>query len=661
MGSDAAPPGPKGRRALFGHRPGLDGLRGVAVVAVLAFHGGFGWAEGGYLGVSAFFTLSGFLIATLLLREHDVDGRIDLRGFWGRRIRRLAPAGLIGLVLAVGYAAMWSESTEGLRGDVLSCLAYVANWRFVWSERSYADLFADPSPVQHYWSLAAEEQFYVLFPLLVAGCTLATRRVRRALLAVVVASIVASVAVSVLLADAAQGTDRVYYGTDARAAEILLGVVAAIAVARTSARRRPPAATRRLTGAGIAGLTAMAVMWVSVDQSDDALHPWLLLVHAAAAVAVIVAATRPGPVATALSWGPLRAVGKVSYGLYVYHWPVFLALSETRTGWGPGPLFAVRVAVTATLAAASYVLVERPILNGTFLARLPRRRLALTASGAALTAAVIVAAFVVPVDRTAAIDLDAAVAALDSDRVPGGETDGGDQDPVSIAVFGDSVALMAAYGIDSWLQTDNPVPGVRIESTTVEFGCPLMTEGSYRYERMHPIPSRCDRMTAWPTTTPTVDVAVVHVGTWDVVERSLPGSDVTVQIGHPEVDERLGRRMQETNDLLLRRADRVVWLTLPVPAPFAVSYDSGAAARVERFNALLRHAADASRGAVQIVDLADWVASYGPDDRVLRPDGVHFSNESSLQAGRWLGPAVLYAVANPDDIDIDTGDVPLAG
>ena len=170
--SPSAPPASgTGRAHRMPHLPGLDGLRGLAVIGVLLFHGGFAWAKGGFLGVSTFFTLSGFLITNLLIREWDGSGTIRLGGFWTRRFRRLLPAAMVTIV-AVGLV-FWRlgtpEQLANLRADMISSLAYVANWHFLFAGTSYADLFSAPSPLQHFWSLAIEEQFYLVFPLLVLG------------------------------------------------------------------------------------------------------------------------------------------------------------------------------------------------------------------------------------------------------------------------------------------------------------------------------------------------------------------------------------------------------------------------------------------------------------------------------------------------------------
>ncbi len=205
--------------------PGLEGLRGVALLAVLFFHGGFSWAKGGFLGVSTFFTLSGFLITLLLVLEFSTHGRVDLRRFWGRRYRRLMPASLLCLAGVVVFG--WLVATPGqlanLRGDVLASLFYVANWRFIITQQSYAQLFAAPSPVLHFWSLAIEEQFYLVFPLVVAGVLAVAHGSRRVLGAVLGVAAAVSLGLMWVLYTPGEDPSRVYYGTGTRALRTAAG------------------------------------------------------------------------------------------------------------------------------------------------------------------------------------------------------------------------------------------------------------------------------------------------------------------------------------------------------------------------------------------------------------------------------------------------------
>ena len=351
------------------HLPGLDGLRGLAVIGVLLFHGGFTWAKGGFLGVSTFFTLSGFLITNLLVREFDTSSTIALGRFWTRRFRRLLPAALVAIAL-VGVI-WWRIGTpaqlDGLRADMLGALAYMANWRFYSAGTSYADLFSAPSPLQHFWSLAIEEQFYLFFPPIVWG----VMRVggRRLLTWLLVIAVAASVGLELWLGN---NIDRVYYGTDTRAAELLLGCLLAVwwsgRRARPTGRHALAEDGRTITAvadvAGFVALLAMFGAWFAVSQTSTRLTHGGFPVYALGTTVIIYAATRPGLVSRVLAVPALRWAGLISYGLYLYHWPIFLFIDKDRTGLSTVPLFAVRMAVTTAIALASYFLLEQPIRRG---------------------------------------------------------------------------------------------------------------------------------------------------------------------------------------------------------------------------------------------------------------------------------------------------------
>jgi len=374
-----------GQVARLPHLSALDGLRGLAVIAVLFFHGGFRWARGGWLGVSIFFTLSGFLITNLLVGEWGNHGRIVLGNFWSRRFRRLLPASLVTLagVLLFGLFVATNDQLHHLRVDVLACLGYVANWRFVLEGKSYADLFSDPSPVQHFWSLAVEEQFYVLYPLVVYGLLrVGGRRLLGATLAV------AAGASALWAFHLRANLDRVYYGTDTRMAELLAGGLLALWWSARASRRGAPATTAGRVAVGTIGVAALLgsiALWPAVGQTSRWVTHGVLPLQAILSVAIIAVAVRPGIVGRLLSWRPLVAVGLVSYGLYLYHWPVFLLVTHQRTGLSQTPLFACRVVIVAGLAALSYELLEQPI----------RRRRVLTGSAVIPVAACALAAVLV--------------------------------------------------------------------------------------------------------------------------------------------------------------------------------------------------------------------------------------------------------------------------
>ncbi|HEY1958030.1 MAG TPA: acyltransferase family protein [Polyangiaceae bacterium] len=353
------------------HVAGLDGLRGAAVAGVLLFHSG-GALRGGYLGVDLFFVLSGYLITTILLDERRARGRIDFLAFWVRRARRLLPA-LLSLMPAIAlYAWKFAEKNElaSIRGDALATLAYVANWRAIFVHRSYWELFAAPSPLEHTWSLAIEEQFYVVWPALVAGVLwLARARKRtdgaRALLAVCVALAIAS-AVTMLVVYGGDDTTRAYLGTDTRGAAILIGAsLAAFASGRTFAP------SRALDVVGLVALAGMGVAWARLDGENPFLYRggfWLTEIGAVLLVACCV--FRPaGAIARIFSVRPLRALGAISYGVYLWHWPLFVVLSEERLHVHGVRLFALRVAATLAIAIVSYRFLERPIRQSGLRAR----------------------------------------------------------------------------------------------------------------------------------------------------------------------------------------------------------------------------------------------------------------------------------------------------
>ncbi|HEX4903058.1 MAG TPA: acyltransferase [Acidimicrobiales bacterium] len=645
-----------GRARLYQHRPGLDGIRGGAMLAMLAYHSGFGWAKGTFLSVPAFFTLSGFLIATLLLREREDGGRVDLRAFWSRRARRLLPAGLLGLLLALAYVAIWADPGQvpAIRRDIFASLAYVANWHFISSERSYAELFSDPSPVQHYWTLAIEEQFYVVFPLLVVACGL-VRRSRAALVGVLLALCGASMAVS-LVVDGPGRADRLYYGTDARALELLGGAVLAVALQRTSARQRAPVASRGVTLVGSLALAGVVGSWLLADPTMDGLHPWVLLGHTVAVALVINAAVRVGPVSDALSRWPLPVVGRLSYGLYVYHWPVFLVLSPARTGLAAVPLLACRLAVTVALAVASYRWIERPFLTRSgWTVRVPAPLVAVGALGA-----VLVLALAMPADERRTIDFAAATEQLEV--VPPADAPEEEvtpaEDPLVVAAFGDSTALMSAFGIDAWGRRTGEV---RIVGGTTPFGCTLTKDPAYQPGGDGRGEDPCDWPVTWPPAIRATDaeVALVQFGTWDIVERPIPGHEGRFEIGEPTFDKYLLERIDGANELLLRDFRSVVWLTLAPPAP-STDPPPDTDVRVDRFNELVRAGAARASGRVQVVDLGAWIEAGRLDDRDLRPDGVHFSNWTAIEAGRWLVPAILHARSNPEQLVTGPRDVAAA-
>ena len=348
-------PGSRG----IGHFSALDGLRGLALLGVLFFHAN-GVLPGGYLGVDLFFVLSGFLITSLLLAEHAKTGKIALSAFWVRRARRLFPA-LLSLMPAIAaYARFVAAPSElaNLRADAIATLAYVANWRTILLHKSYWDLFAHPSPLEHTWSLSIEEQFYVVWPILVA---LALRRgSRKTVLVMSIALLALSIAATLVLFDP-ENVSRVYLGTDTRASAILAGAI--FACLATPGAKSSAVVTRALDGAGFVAIALLAWAWWNLRGEDPFLYHGGFWVTELACLALIACAIRAenGWIARLLSLKPLTLVGTVSYGAYLWHWPVDVLVTSDRVHLRGLSLLALQIAITFAIAAVSYVALERPI------------------------------------------------------------------------------------------------------------------------------------------------------------------------------------------------------------------------------------------------------------------------------------------------------------
>ena len=339
------------------HHRGLDGLRGVAVILVIIFHSGLNWLPGGFLGVSVFFTLSGFLITSLLINERENSGRINLKAFWGRRLRRLAPASLVVIAGVVGLASWLSTSIEAsrIKGDAISATLYFSNWRFIYSGHSYGELFATPSPLQHLWSLSIEEQLYVVVPVLIAG--LFAMGLRRRAIGYVFLVAVAGSTIATMFTNS---HELIYYGTHTRAAELLLGSALACLFGQ---RIEKLAVNKAKSLSTLYIVPIVGVVVLSRFSSVDS--PWVysgaLTAFAGLSVICLIAAIQAGPVRSILSSSPLVRVGEVSYGLYLIHWPVIVWLNSERVDLQPTALFVLQVIVTVILTLVSYWLIEQPI------------------------------------------------------------------------------------------------------------------------------------------------------------------------------------------------------------------------------------------------------------------------------------------------------------
>ena len=345
--------------------PGLDGLRALAVIAVVLYHAGLN-VRGGFLGVESFFVLSGDLITGLLVAEWLRDGGIDVRAFWIRRARRLLPALFVLLAgMAVAVAVLLPDERGQYGGDALAALGYVLNWRLVLSGQSYFDPTLRPPLLQHLWSLAVEEQFYLLWPLLFAA---GARFLRPAgLLAATLALACGSIVLLAALHEPGADPSRVYYGTDTRAAALLLGSALAMVWMPGHLPWTGKRSGRALDLAGLLALGMLLLLYRVLNDGHPLLYPYGLGMVTLATGIVIAATAHPEArlVSRLLGFETLRWIGQRSYSIYLWHWPVMmLTRPYVDLPFGGWPLLALRIAAVLLLADASYRLVEIPIRSG---------------------------------------------------------------------------------------------------------------------------------------------------------------------------------------------------------------------------------------------------------------------------------------------------------
>jgi peptidoglycan/LPS O-acetylase OafA/YrhL len=631
--------------------PALDGIRAVAVGLVLAEHGGLPGVSGGFLGVDVFFVLSGFLITSLLLDELGRRGRISLADFWIRRARRLLPALIVMVAAVVAVRTLFpAETTATLRDDAVAAFFWVANWAFVAQKTDYFSQGSPPSPLQHTWSLGVEEQYYLFWPLLViAVALLFGARARWAVFALATAGVAGSAAAAIVMAS---NVDRVYFGTDTRVQALLVGAAAAALLVRdwsvlTAGGTLIRTRWRRwgATAMSVVGLAMLAALAHYATGSAPEFRAGLLIVVAVAAVLVVapVALDQGSPVGRVLAWRPLVWLGAISYGVYLWHWPIFLALNGERTGWTGWPLFALRCAATVAVAAASWWLLEQPIRRWRPVI-VPMLPLAgATAATAAAVTMLVLPVGAKPVDTPVGPDIDSA--ALIAPEVPVEvKSPSGQLAPGTkrVAVFGDSVAW-------TMMRYLPPTPGLSFTNYTT-IGCGVARGGPYRYagETLNQKPE-CD---AWPSrwsqriNHDRPDVVLLIVGRWEVVDRVNEGD--WTHIGDDTYDAYLRAELQRALDILTSTGARVVVTTEPYnrrgERPNGSLYPEDQPARADRWNTLLRSVIG-KRPDVTLLDLNKKLCPDGyytnkVDGIKMRTDGVHPTPE----AVKWLTPWLTDAL-----------------
>ncbi|MGK5682150.1 acyltransferase family protein [Actinoplanes sp. URMC 104] len=620
------------------YHPSIDGVRALAVTAVVLFHGGVAAAGGGFLGVDAFFVVSGFLITSLLLAEHRDTGRIDLPAFWARRARRLLPALLVLLaaVLAAGHWLLAPEELPALRLDAFAALAYVANWRMADRGGGYFAGTAAPSPLQHTWSLGIEEQFYLLWPLIVVAVLLLARR---GLLAVCLTGAAASATALFLQAD----PDRAYYGTDTRAVALLIGAALAVVLSGRTVR------ARRLLGVlAAAGALTTGWLWSTADGDDQWLYRGGFVVAALAVAAVLAhAVISPGsPTARLLAVAPLVWLGRISYGVYLWHWPLFQWVDADRTGLTGPALLGVRCAATLVVATVSYVLIEQPVRRARRLRRPARTPILAAAAMAAVAGVVVPATVPPPVPPAPPIDLDQALTvpstaplpdtspALGASRPPAATSPpapvdrpgrrAGDKPRISI--FGDSVAWSLGTYLPEQTRLEVKARGVQ--------GCGIARLPDIRYigepHTNYPGCDTWDRRWGRDVGRDDPDVAVILLDRWELMDRRLAGR--YRHVGQPDYDAYLRRELDLAIGVVTRRGALPVLLTAPytrrAERPDGGLWPEDEPERVDAWNGLLRDAA--VRHHAVVLDLNRRVCPGGEftwraGGVRIRSDGLHFT------------------------------------
>ena len=647
--------------------PALDGLRAVGLLLIMGFHFGVHAMPGGFVGVDVFYVLSGYLITGLLLGEWARAARIKLGAFWLRRARRLLPALLV--VLVVVTLVVRFSYPAGLYPDLrmadLSALFYFSNWWQVGASGNYFAATGATSPLTHTWSLAVEEQFYLVWPLVVVAVLHVGRKFDRGielLLGVSLLGVVASATEMALLYHPGANITRLYFGTDTHAQSILVGAVLACVLTLVQRRRglegmaptaHSVAARVTLTVVGLVGFAGTLALTYELTGTAAMAYRGGFLLSALSAAAIILGAVcvAGGPIARVLSLRPMVWMGTVSYGAYLWHFPVFIELDAGRTGRTGLSLLVLRFAATFVLAGLSYYLVERPVMEGTLWQSV--RGAVPSVAAVAATVGVVVVGTVAPATAAApvrATRVTHPVATLSPavhDRL--GSVGAFSGHPVKFLLLGDSLAITASVGL---AQGSVSGYGVQVIDEGV-FGCDYDTSQAYASGVLTVPYNSCLQwrtLYAGDIAANHPDVVGLLTGRWTIADRVVDGT--TVHVGDPSFDDHVVAEYSDIVAFLASQGVRVVLFNLPYFDPPQEAADGtlfpeNQPARVTAFNRDLARVAAAEPGKVTLVDLNAVLCPHGRfqtvvDGVVARwPDGIHVTPAG----GRWLQPHVLPTVA----------------
>jgi peptidoglycan/LPS O-acetylase OafA/YrhL len=628
--------------------PALDGLRAVFVACVVAFHLGLRGASGLYMGVDGFFVLSGFLITLLLIADWDRSGAISLGRFYARRIRRLLPALCVLLmVVAIGEGLFGNPADHAsIAREVLATLFYSSNWYFVATHSGYFGKMASASPLAHTWSLAIEEQFYIVWPLVLRALLRRFTRSQAAILAG--AGAVGSALAMWCSYQGGRGLDEAYYGTECRAQALLVGCALALVLREVEAR---PALCRCLSLLSYPAAAGAALIWASAGGPAPLMFSggFLLSALCVAAAMAGIAVSRRNALRAVLSLPPLVGIGKISYGIYLWMYPITQLFNAADTGYSGLALARLRLVAILIMALASYFLVERPIRSGGYL----KGAKAWVAGAGALTGVVASSLTVgsltpLPVGRSSAAPAPGS-ASLASYKGPA----------VRVFFAGDSISLTLAAG----LQEVQDRYHVLVRNGAV-FGCGMVSDGRVRLYGLEGYPGGApgacarelaayrDQLEAFAP-----DVVVLLAGRMETADWTFGAG--WEHIGEPDFDARVAGGLRSLLLELHATGAPVVVLTCPY---FGLHYQLDGRpypeddpSRVDRLNELIREVAVGMEPWLHVIDLNKEVdpggafAEYIDGYQVRAPDGVHFSYPPSLRdpgrrypaGGRWLAPWLL--------------------
>jgi peptidoglycan/LPS O-acetylase OafA/YrhL len=658
---------PSGAHQL-GYMPALDGVRAVGVLAVMAYHAGLSFIPGGFFSLDTFFVLSGFLITTLLITEHRTTGGIALRAFWARRARRLLPA-LFVVVLAVvlyGRFVAAPGSYPDMRLDAISSMFYFANWHFIASNQNYFIASGPVSPLLPTWSLAIEEQFYIVWPivlLLIFGFRRQRKDRTRSLWLLLALSLTGAAASAVEMAVLFHpGSDatRLYFGTDTHGQSLLVGAALASAVALWRQRHGEYVTSRKarrtLGVAALAGIGLYAWAWSHIQWNQDVVFLGGFTVASVAAAVILadVVLDPKGVVSRALSIAPLRYLGTISYGLYLWHYPLDIAMSEARIGFGGIPLFLVRSATTIVVASVSFYALERPIRTGTFFRQLRARIATPVAVAACLTAVLMITAL--PATAASVPDAPkpspAPAYSAAAHRVAGTAVAKYSKDPVRVLMVGDSVALTLGEGLfyaegpyhlniydegiigcgiaTGQYYSDHDVVTVSGPPCTPDpssYQCPVFA-GSHSV----PCQSWPDAWADWIKELHP-NVVVLLAGRWEVVDRTTASGQWT-NILHPQFASYVKQQLELAVNIATSGGAKMVIETAPCydsgEQPDGAPWPEDSSTRLFAYNDLVREVAAEYPATVTVQDLDAVVCPGGKYTADLHgvpvrtADGVHF-------------------------------------